>query len=112
MSFQDKLTYKINEITKTTHEIVEDWVLEQLSNTMMKLNNGVLCRKVTLREIPMGIDRYEILQIANGLDPRIVCLEEYDGGAWTGMGRGESYFMIYCSRNSDNKYLTSLRQEM
>lgn len=110
MSFQDKLTFKLNKITRTVREIVEEWLLEQLSQEMMNLNNGVYCKRITMREMPEKIHRFEFLQLVNSLDPRIVCVEENDGGAWTNMGRGETYYLLYCSRNAENKYLNSLKK--
>lgn len=110
MSFKDKITLKINEISKSTREIVEDWLLDKLSDNMMNLNNGVYCKRITLREMPEKVHRFEFLQTVNSLDERIVCVEHYDGGAWTNVGRGDSYFMIYCSKDPENKYLKSLKQ--
>lgn len=110
MSFQDKLTLKINNIIRTKHEMVEEWLLEQLSQEMINLNNGLYCRRVSMRELPKELVLFEFLQIINGLDSRIVCVEKYDGGAWTNMGRGESYFMLYCCKNPENQSLLKLRQ--
>jgi len=123
MSFQDKLTEKLNEITTTETEKLQKWLLDILSSkNFIKSDEDPECyHSYNLTEKPI-IGRYvsieELVYLINNIDPRIVSKIVYLGEkplkcdsypSWIDSDENTK-FKIYYSKNP-NKYLNALREK-
>jgi hypothetical protein len=124
MSFQDKLTQKLNEITTNETEKLQEWLLDILSSKrFIKSDEDPECyHSYYLTEKPI-LGRYvsieELVYLINNLDPRIVGMIVYldekplkwdSYPSWIESGENTK-FKIYYSKDPNNKYLNALKEK-